>query len=313
MARPFDLGPALQRGDPRAPLRRSARSLAIGQEVRGVVPETPRAPSRADLEFLARSLVRDAVRAEFVREGLDAVDLPADFRRTDLQAAALLTDRDYLAFVDRTVALIQLRDPAPDAREARRVATAGTSRDRYGLTIEAATALASYIVAAAHRLDAPAAAGDDRHAPGAEPTADEAAPLRDAARETLASLVTAPEELRAAMALRDAGGANANGTPGPAADVPSSGAAGTRMPPLDGAQQTRPSSADAGGRPGSSRGGRDERWRASDVRRLLDHADTARAFFESDTGRAAADLFRRGSSAMRDRAAQRRGGTGPQE
>lgn len=306
MARPSDLDAALRRGDPRVPLRRSARALAIGQEVRGVLPEAPRAPRRADLEFLARSLVRDAVRAEFVREGLDAVDLSADFRRPDLEAAALLTDRDYLAFVDRTVGLIRLLDAVPDAREARRIATAGTSRDRYGLTIEAATALASYLVAAAHRLDTDPRSGDDTDAPGSGRTADVSDQLRDAARETLASLVTAPEELRAAMALRAAGRRAADGTGSPQDGESAAGSAGTRTPPLGGAQQTRPASAGTSARAGSTRSGRDERWRASDVRRLLDHADTARAFFESETGRAAADLLRRGSSAMRDRAAQRR-------
>lgn len=291
-------------------LRGAARALAIGTEVRSVLPEAPRRPTPEDLLFLARSVVRDAARAEFVREGLDAIDLPEDFRRADLQSANLLADREHLAFLDRTLAVIEVSEVAPEAREAARVAHSPTSRDRCGLTLEAASVIASYLVGAAERLR-----GGRADVPGGHAAfvAEQALAVRDAARETLGSLVTAPQELRAARALRaavDAGGAGAT-EPGAGTSAETSTADTGRAAP-SGAQQTRPASGTHGAQ--SARGSRPEgrgngrgedRWRPSDLRRVLDHADSARAFFETDAGRGAVRAFRAGAGMLAERAAQR--------
>lgn len=309
---------ALHDAAPAQRLRGAARALAIGSEARTVLADAPRRPTPDDLQFLARSVVRDAARAEFVREGLDTIDLPEGFRRADLIGANLLADREHLAFLDRTLAVIEVHDPAPDAREAARVAHSPTSRDRCGLTLEAASVIASYLIGAAQRLTAeatgPGALRDDQ-------VAEQSRALRDAARETLESLVTAPQELRAAMALRAAVDADPSARPEtpeparPAAD-PQSGATsngdahGTGAP--GGAQQTRPSArASSSGTSRTAAGGPSaDRWRPSDIRRVLDHADAARAFFETDAGRSTADVLKAGASLLADRAARRGTGSG---
>lgn len=300
----------LREAAPAERLRGAARALAIGTEVRSLLPEAPRRPTPEDLLFLARSVVRDAARAEFVREGLDAIDLPEDFRRADLQSANLLADRDHLAFLDRTLAVIDVRDVAPDAREAARVAHSPTSRDRCGLTLEAASVIASYLVGAAERLG-----GERTDMPGdhAAFVAEQALAVRDAARETLGSLVTAPQELRAARALRAAVDAGEGGATKPEAGTPpeaSAADAGRTAP--GGAQQTRPAVGGdgaqraRGSRPHASASDRrEDRWRPSDLRRVLDHADSARAFFETDAGRGAVRAFRAGAGMLAERAAQR--------
>lgn len=302
--------------EPAERLRAAARVLAIGGEVRSVLPEAPRRPVPDDLLFLARSVVRDAARAEFVREGLDAIDLPEDFRRADLQRADLLADREHLAFLDRTLAVIEVTDPAPDPREAGRVARSATSRDAYGLTLEAASVIASYLVGAAERLERRSGTGPGELLGHDAYVAEQSRALRDAARETLGSLVTAPQELRAAMALR----ASVLADPAAGGPAPEDGAsAGTADPDTQpgaarssaasgSAQQAHPSAGRTttdGSRAGRGTGRSDERWRPSDLRRMLDHADAARAFFETDAGRGAVKVLRTGAALVAERAARR--------
>lgn len=289
--------------DPRPRLQRAARSLAIGAEVRSTAPEAPRRPSPEDLRFLARAAVRDAVRAEFAREGLDAVHLSADFRRADLQGAQLLTDREMLAFFDRTVAVIAVRTPLPGAREAAATARSAGARDAYGPTLEAASIQASFLLGAAERLTGIEGGQLEERVQEQTPA------LREAAREMLTELVTAPQELRAVMALRaDVEGGAAPASTAPTQSVP----AGTPRSAETADAPPRPDAADDP-EPAERRSQRGERLRASDLRRALDHADAARSFLESEAGRATADLLRRGAAAVRERTARReeRPGDGP--
>lgn len=328
MARRPALSPAAVRAaDPRPVLRRAAVSLQIGAEVRTVLPQAPRRPSPKDLLFLARVLAQDAVRAEFVREGLDAIAVPEGFSRADLAAADLLADRDYLAFMDRTLAVLDVRADAPSAREARAVTLSPSSADAHGFTLEATSTLASYLVDAAARLQGV----PDRPADREIFAETQQRLLRDGARETLSALVTAPQELRWAMASRRriAEGAADAATGGPAqavddgAGIGTTGAAGAaaggesiRIPRFSGAEQTRPRQGGAASGTGPS--GRErkerERWRPSDVRRVLDLADSARGvadsakgFLETEQGRAALDLLKKGSAAVAERAARTSG------
>lgn len=327
MARRPALSPAAVRAaDPRPVLRRAAVSLQIGAEVRTVLPQAPRRPSPEDLLFLARVLAQDAARAEFVREGLDAIAVPEGFSRADLAAADLLADRDYLAFMDRTLAVLDVRADAPSAREARAVTLSPSSADAHGFTLEATSTLASYLVDAAARLQGV----PDRLADREIFAETQQRLLRDGARETLSALVTAPQELRWAMASRrriaEGAADAATGGPAQAADGAGTGAPGAagaapggesiRIPRSSRAEQTRPRQGGAAGGTGPT--GRErkerERWRPSDVRRVLDLADSARGvadsakgFLETEQGRAALDLLKKGSAAVAERAARTSG------
>ena len=306
--------------DPRAVVRRTITAASVGSEARDALaalprrtvheplPAIPRRATADDLVFAARALVRDAVTAEFIREGLAAIDLPENATRAQLNAADLLTDREFLGFMDRTLAVVAVAPPLPGAREARALAAAPGSRDRCGLSLEAASGLASYLVGAAARLAGIDMPDEERLAAFVD---EQAARVLAGARDALARSVTAPQELQRLRALRarlDASpeGADASDRTEPVDAPPASSDEHDEHDEHDD-DATRPER-DSGPSAGSTRPrASGPRLSAADLARAASLARSAKDFLDTDTGRAALDLAKRGAASLNDRGKGRPG------
>ena len=119
-----------------------------------VFPQLPSKASATDLLSLAETLVIAAARDEFVREGLDYVDLPESWTRHDLREANIAETADFKRFSSVTLESLDLDEPRILSEpELVRVMEDSASADACGPTLEAAGAAVAFLVARALVMD----------------------------------------------------------------------------------------------------------------------------------------------------------------
>lgn len=160
----------------------------------------PELGSRATAERIltyARGLIIGAIRDEFVREGLDYIDLPESWTRHDLRESNLAQNPDYLRFCEITLDSLNLRrDQVPAESDLAFELEDAASADLFGPTLEAAGSTTVFLVARAQVLQQ----RDAAHA-RADLNAALDALHRDADTQ-LKKMVTVPQELRQAVQRR---------------------------------------------------------------------------------------------------------------
>ena len=284
---------------PAAVLRRSesgaARAAVIG-DVRAVFPDVPRDAGPERLIRHARRLVLAAARDEFAREGVELVDLPEGWGRTELRRADIAGDAAFRGFVEEVIGALDIAPSLLEKDDALELRDGPYSADRYGLSLEAGADLASYLLSRAwmlmalelvEELEAEAADGSPgRRALPADTTPaprDEqeffdaqAAGIREEVRARLVRLVRVPLELRAALErhARLEGAAAAQDDPAGAGGDPAGRRAGA----------SRPGAADGGA--GPSRRARED---------IAKKASAAFEFAQSEVGRTAFGMLRNGA------------------
>lgn len=189
-------------------MQAAGRALA---DVREVFGDVPRGTDADQLVRRARRLVRQAALDEFAREGVTVVTLPEQWGRAELRKADIPGDAAFQSFVGEVMTAIDISPSALDRDAAIELRRARSSRDAYGISLEVASDLASFIVSRAWRVslaelpptDAETVAAAGTGAPGA-PTEQEyveqqAAQIREDVRSALERVVRVPLELQVAV------------------------------------------------------------------------------------------------------------------
>ncbi|MCS6711740.1 hypothetical protein JSY14_06790 [Brachybacterium sp. EF45031] len=289
-----------------APVDRRVRD----EELRSAFPDLPRHPSADDLLARARRLVREAAQAEFAREGVGLVDLPEGWGRAELQEAGLPSDPRFHALVESTLAVLTFPQEALRPEDARELLHGPGARDGHGLSLESASDLGGYLLLAARERRV-TQEGEAGTAVGADDPTGDAQQLRDAARAALVRCVTAPLEMRRALAVHEAAENDPTAAPGEAATgtVGTSGATG----PTGSSGTTGEGATGAGPRPSVGR----QVPLTERVRAVSDQAAALNDFVRSEAGQAAVSVLGMGAAKAwqlyeKQRAAQeRREGGGP--
>lgn len=165
-----------------------------------VFPQLPSKASATDLLSLAETLVIAAARDEFVREGLDYVDLPESWTRHDLREANIAETADFKRFSSVTLESLDLDEPRILSEpELVRVMEDSASADACGPTLEAAGAAVAFLVARALVMDPALAQGSHELREALDERLDS---LSGTAAEQLVKMVTVPLELRQAVERR---------------------------------------------------------------------------------------------------------------
>lgn len=201
----------------------AGRALSDAREVFGDVPRD------ADADHLvrrARRLVRQAALDEFAREGVSLVQLPEQWGRAELRRADVPGDAAFQEFVGEVLAAIDIAPSSLERDDALELLHAPSSTDPYGLSLEVAADLASFLLSRAWLMERGAFAasaeagertGDAANPPGVHgdgpgtdaaatvglPTQDEfvaghATHIRDEVRAALVRVVKVPLELKEA-------------------------------------------------------------------------------------------------------------------
>ena len=283
---------------PAAVLRRSesgaARAAVIG-DVRAVFPDVPRDAGPERLIRHARRLVLAAARDEFVREGVELVDLPEGWGRAELRRADIAGDAAFRGFVEEVIGALDIAPSPFEKDDALELRDGPYSADHYGLSLEAGADLASYLLSRAwmlmalelvEELEAETAEGapgrralpvDTTPAPRDEQEFFEAqaAVIREEVRARLVRLVRVPLELRAALERHARlEGAAAADDPAGAGGGPAGRRAGAPRPGA------------AGGGAGHSKRTRED---------IAKKASSAFEFAQSEVGRTAFGMLRDGA------------------
>lgn len=201
----------------------AGRALADAREVFGDVPRD------ADADHLvrrARRLVRQAALDEFARDGVSLVQLPEQWGRAELRRADVPGDAAFQEFVGEVLAAIDIAPSSLERDDAFELLHAPSSTDPYGLSLEVAADLASFLLSrawliergalaasaepSARTVDAADRTGMHGDGPVADaaatvglPTQDEfvaghATRVRDEVRAALVRVVKVPLELKEA-------------------------------------------------------------------------------------------------------------------
>lgn len=205
-----------------------ARADVLAQ-ARAVVPELPRDADAGHLERAARRLVRRAAQDEFAREGITRIPVPEATGRAELRRADLASDAAFHAVVEDVLSAVEIVPSPLESDDAVALRDARASSDAYGLSPEAASDLASYLLGRAFLLrdeERDLDAYLDRHE----------RQIREDIRSALVRLVRVPLELRSArerhnriasgLAPEPAGTAHGAGTGAGTAGGAGSGASG---------------------------------------------------------------------------------------
>lgn len=212
------------------PALAAAAGRALG-EVREVFGDVPRGADAEQLVRRARRLVRQAALDEFAREGVTLLHLPEEWGRAELRKADVPGDAAFQEFVGEVISAIDISPSLLDREDAIELRRARSSRDAYGLSLEVAADLASYVLSRAWRISRaeasaqqgqgaaqeaqhgaassapadgatghPATAPDDSIVPSEEEYVEQqAARIREDVRSALVRTVRVPLELRVAM------------------------------------------------------------------------------------------------------------------
>lgn len=168
----------------------AARSAVLA-EARAVVPELPREADAGHLERAARRLLRRAAQDEFAREGITRVPVPEATGRAELRRADLAGDAAFHAVVEDVLSAVAIVPSPLESDDAVALRDARASSDAFGLSPEAASDLASYLLGRAFLLR------DDERDLDAYLERQETQ-IREDMRSALVRLVRVPLELRTA-------------------------------------------------------------------------------------------------------------------
>ncbi|MBB5832645.1 hypothetical protein [Brachybacterium aquaticum] len=168
----------------------TARSLVLA-DARAVMPEIPRDADAGHLERAARRLVRRAAQDDFAREGITRIPVPRGTTRAALREADVAGDARFHAVVEDVLSGIDIGPSPLEADDAVALRDSRTSADAYGLSPEAASDLASYLLGLAFTLR------EDEHDLDAYLARHEAQ-IRQDVREALVRTVRVPLELKVA-------------------------------------------------------------------------------------------------------------------
>ncbi|MFC7464949.1 hypothetical protein [Brachybacterium sp. GCM10030252] len=264
---------------PGAVRRRSgsaATRAKIVADARALVPDIPRDADAGHLVRAARRLVRRAAQDEFAREGVRQVRLPEGWGRTELRRADVPGDASFHAFVEETLAAIDIAPGSLERDDALELRDAPTSSDGYGLSPEVASDLASYLLGLARELTA---ADEQELEPQDEFFAGHATRIREDVRGALIRQVRVPLELKVALDRHER---IEGGEPDPVLD-------------------TEDFTSQAGG-PGDADATEEER------RSFAQRAQAAYDFAQSEAGRAAFSMLRSGAERAYEMYGQRPAG-----
>ncbi|MFQ6485327.1 hypothetical protein [Brachybacterium epidermidis] len=201
--------------------RRSARRrndpavLAAGEalaDAREVFGDVPRGADADQLVRRARRLMRQAALDEFAREGVSLVQLPQQWGRAELRRADVPGDAAFQSFVSEVLAAIDIAPSLLERDDAIELTRAPSSADAYGLSLEVAADLASFLLTRAWRMERGAHAAQaateqgvgleaerDRSLPSEEEyVTEQAGRIREEVRTALVRVVTVPLELKEA-------------------------------------------------------------------------------------------------------------------
>ncbi len=179
---------------PAAARRRAADSTtrsSVVADARVVAPEIPRDADAGHLVRAARRLMRHAAQDEFAREGVARVRLPEGSSRAELRAADVPGDASFHAFVEDVLSAVELSPSLLERDDAAALLAARSSSDLYGLSLEVASDLASYLLGRAFALEE---AADDLEAY----LAQQESTIREDMRAALVRQVRVPLELTVA-------------------------------------------------------------------------------------------------------------------
>lgn len=317
----------------RTPGRLSPQDLRLIADLRSVIPSLPARLEPRDVVGACELVLRRAAEHEFAREGLDLVDalvdLPPAWGRRDLLVADIPSLPSYQAFVLTAAAAPSLREIAGGGASARSQLDSPSARDEYGITLEAAGELVSFLLSRGWDLF-----GSDLEFAPLEQTDAETDTGTDAGRwnraelrareiiaQTLQRVVTIPQALRAAQQEQvrvQARGLNGADEPG---ESPARGAAAdpdadlfAQGGPAGGADGEERAAAGAAGAAGEEdpEDPRSFAQRAAAAAgrgaTYLEHARTLRDLMQTDAGRTALKVAREGGTIARDVYAASRGG-----
>lgn len=137
----------------RRPRRQDDPALAAAgralSDVREVFGDVPRDADPDHLVRRARRLVRQAALDEFAREGVTLVQLPEQWGRAELRRADVPGDAAFQEFVGEVLAAIDIAPSPLERDDAIELLHAPSSTDPYGLSLEVAADLASYLLSRA--------------------------------------------------------------------------------------------------------------------------------------------------------------------
>lgn len=179
---------------PAAARRRVADSTvrsSVVTDARMVAPEIPRDADAGHLVRAARRLMRRAAQDEFAREGVARVRLPEEVGRAELRAADVPGDASFHAFVEDVLSAVEIAPSLLERDDATELLAAPSSADLYGLSLEVASDLASYLLGRGFALEEEA---EDLEAYLAE----QERTIREDMRATLVRQVRVPLELTVA-------------------------------------------------------------------------------------------------------------------
>ena len=167
------------------------RAAVVG-DARAVAPEIPRDAEAGHLERAARRLLRRAAQDELAREGVARVPLPPETAgRAELRRADIAGDASFHAFVEDVLSAVDIAPSPLEREDAVALRDARGSSDAYGLSPEAASDLASYLLGRAFALSE---TGEEI----AEYLEEQSAVIRQDVRDTLVRQVRVPLELKVA-------------------------------------------------------------------------------------------------------------------
>ncbi|WP_193106558.1 hypothetical protein [Brachybacterium sp. FME24] len=249
-------------------------------DARAVAPGIPRTADSGHLVRAARRLVRRAAQDEFAREGVTQVRLPDERGRTELRRADVPGGASFHAFVEDVLSALEIAPSVLERDDAIDLRNAPSSADRYGLSPEVASDLASYLLGKAFELD------DEAH-DVQEFFASQASRVREDVRATLVRQVKVPLELKVALDRHER---IESGLP-PVAD-------GFESPTVE-------DFASPTGGPG------DEDATEAERQSFAARAQAAYNFAQSEAGRAAFGMLRTGAEKAYERYGQREGEVKP--
>ncbi|MGP5684041.1 hypothetical protein [Brachybacterium alimentarium] len=169
----------------------SARSRVLA-DARAISPELPRDADSGHLIRAARRIVRRAAQDEFAREGVSQVRLPDGWGRVELRRADVPGDASFHAFVEDMLLALDIAPSVLERDDAVELLASPASADAYGLSPEVAADLASYLLGKALELDPDLGEGEEFFA-------EQSTQIRQDVRATLVRQVRVPLELKVAL------------------------------------------------------------------------------------------------------------------
>jgi hypothetical protein len=183
-------------------------------DARAIATELPYDAGPAHVERAALRMIRRAAQDEFAREGVTHLQLPPAWGRMELREADIPSSPAFESFVAEVAAAITIGPSRLDREDALELRDRPASSDGFGLSLEAAADLASYLLHQAwllRRVEERSGGAADGAIlePGTALPADtgdeqaylagRAAAAAEEVRGTLTRQVTVPLELRTAL------------------------------------------------------------------------------------------------------------------